>query len=53
MSQARTESASQAAALGASQGASTGTFLAMAFMRAMAWAALSSATGLTRGMSPR
>ena len=53
LSQARTDSASHSAALGASHGASTGTFLAMAFMRAMAWPALSSATGLIRGMSPR
>ena len=53
VSQARTESASHSAAFGASHGASTGTLLAMAFIRAMAWAALSSATGLIRGMSPR
>jgi hypothetical protein len=53
LSQARTERASQSAAFGASHGASTGTSLAMAFRRAMAWAALSSATGLIRGMSPR
>ena len=52
-SQARTDWASHWGAFGASHGASTGTFLAMAFMREMAWAALSSATGLIRGMSPR
>ena len=34
-------------------GASTGTFLAIAFIRAMACPALTSATGLMRGMSPR
>ena len=45
--------ASQAAARLASHGASTGTFLAMALMRAMAWPALARAIGLIRGMSPR
>ena len=53
LSHARTDTASHRAALGASQGASTGTFLAMAFIRAMPCAALTSATGLIRGISPR
>src|SRR5580698_6332107 len=53
VSQDRHDSASHLAAFLASHGASTGSVLAMAFMREMAWAALMRATGLMRGMSPR
>jgi hypothetical protein len=52
-SQPRIVSASHAAAFGASQGASTGTFFAIESRRAMAWPALRRAAGLIRGTSPR
>jgi hypothetical protein len=52
-SQARTDWASHCGAFGASHGASTGSFLAMAFKREIARAALNNAMGLMRGMSPR